>query len=811
MVLAAVLVLALAVVPLTSPPAGAADHVQTESQKLLAADAFNEDFFGWAVAVDGDTAVIGARGDDDGGNFSGSAYVFGREGGTWTQEAKLVAADDASFDFFGWSVAVDGDTVVVGSMLDDDGGSSSGSAYVFSRGDGSWADQVKLTADDAAAGDNFGYRVAVDGDTVVVGAYQDDDGGNGSGAAYVFSRGDGSWADQVKLTADDAAATDQFGSAVAVDGDTVLVGAHQDDDSGFNSGSAYVFSRGDGSFADQVKLTASDAAVDDRFGWSVALNGDTAVVGARADDDDGSGSGSAYVFSRGDGSWADQVKLTADDGAAGDTFGFSVGVDGDTVVVGAYQDDDGGNGSGSAYVFSRGDGSWADQVKLVASDAATGDNFGFSADVDGTTVLVGAYQDDDGGNGSGSAYVFGLAGGTPLALATGAELADGVVGLPYSTVIVAQGGTEPYSFAVTGGALPEGLDLSTTGDLSGTPLSPGTFAFDVTVTDADETEATAGFTATMIDLDPPVITASIEPEPGAGGWYAEPITITFTCADASPVMCPAPVTLADDGPGQSVTVNATDEAGNVGSLTVEDLHIDQTDPVVTLSTDQVAYTVFDPIIVTCEATDATSGLVDLQCPAPVMSARDFLVGSHQVNATATDAAGNTATTSAAFTVDLLADVGARQSVNDLLGVLAAADPDDSHDAKRVEKALKGLARAADDSDLWDESGGLDPDEGVRVFDAVRRAVKDLGQLDDSGELLGLVGDALIELARQAAQTAIDTADLSTADDPERAQESLDDAAEHMADAEQALLDGDPERAVADFKAAFKDARKALKR
>jgi hypothetical protein len=325
-----------------------------QQAKLTAADAAGGDRFGVAVAVSGDTAVVGANAaDTPAGSNVGSAYVFVRSAGTWALQAKLTAADAAAVDNFGISVAISGDTAVVGAYLDSTpAGSNAGSAYVFVRSAGTWAQQQKLTAADAAAGDRFGISVAVSGDTAVVGAYLDDaPAGTNAGSAYVFVRSAGTWAHQQKLVADDAAAVDNFGMSVAVSVDTAVVGAHLE--GGTNAGSAYVFVRSAGTWAQQQKLAASDAAANDNFGASVAVSGDTAVVGAPFDDiAAGTDAGSAYVFVRSAGTWAQQQKLAASDADAGDRFGIAVAVSGDTAVVGAYFDDAPvGPDAGSAYVF----------------------------------------------------------------------------------------------------------------------------------------------------------------------------------------------------------------------------------------------------------------------------------------------------------------------------------------------------------------------------------------------------------------------------------------------------------------------------
>ncbi len=208
-----------------------------------------------------------------------------------------MASDAAQYDEFGTSVAVSGDTVVVGVPLNGDAGYSSGSAYVFDKGlDGTNSLGLvrKLTASDAAQGDKFGISVAVSGDTVVVGADENEDAGSQSGSAYVFDRdqgGNNNFGEVKKLTASDAAQADLFGGSVSISGDTVVVGAHGNDDAGSRSGSAYVFGRDQGgtnNFGEVKKLTTSDAAVNDDFGLSVSISGDTVVVGAWGNEDVGS-------------------------------------------------------------------------------------------------------------------------------------------------------------------------------------------------------------------------------------------------------------------------------------------------------------------------------------------------------------------------------------------------------------------------------------------------------------------------------------------------------------------------------------------
>jgi hypothetical protein len=291
------LLAALAVLTLLIPlaPTRAATP-GTEQAKLTASDGQADDEFGISVAIDGDTAIVGAY-CSPGGNCAGAAYVYVRSAGVWTEQTKLVGSDTASGDQFGISVAFDGNTAVVGA----DQANNSGSAYVFVRTGTTWSQQAKLTAGDGAASDGFGREraVAISVDTVVVGAFSDDDAGNQSGSAYVFFRTGTSWSEQAKLTAGDGSANDQFGWSTAIDGDTVVIGARRAENVGVVTGAAYVFVRTGGTtWNQQAKLLASDGVVGDEFGYTVGVSGETAMMSAPFDDDVAANSGSAYIFLR---------------------------------------------------------------------------------------------------------------------------------------------------------------------------------------------------------------------------------------------------------------------------------------------------------------------------------------------------------------------------------------------------------------------------------------------------------------------------------------------------------------------------------
>ncbi len=390
------------------------DTTLTPTAKLTASDGAAGDYFGSFVSVYNNTAIIGAHFNNNNGIYSGSAYVFEYSSGTWSQKAKLVADDADADDYFGSSVSVYNNTAVIGAYRDDD----KGSAYVFEYSSGTWSQKAKLVADDAAANDYFGSSVSVYNNTAVIGAHFD----NNNGSAYVFEYSSGTWSQKAKLVAgNDAAANDRFGSSVSVYNNTAVIGAHFDD----NKGSAYVFEYSSGTWSQKAKLVADDAAAGDRFGYSVSVYNNTAVIGADSDDDNGPTSGSAYVFEYSSGTWSQKAKLVADDADADDRFGYSVSVYNNTAVIGAYRDDDGNSDSGSAYVFEYSSGTWSQKAKLVADDADADDRFGYSVSVSDGIAVIGAYRDDDGNSDSGSAYVFSVDSTSPTPTITSSDGASG--------------------------------------------------------------------------------------------------------------------------------------------------------------------------------------------------------------------------------------------------------------------------------------------------------------------------------------------------------------------------------------------------
>ena len=383
-------------------------------QKLLATGGAASDVLGDSVAVDGNTAVIGAPGDDA---RRGAAYVFVRSGNTWVQTARLTASDRAAGDNFGTSVAIEGDTIVAGAISAKVGDDEfQGAAYTFSRtGAPARTETAKLTASDGGPNDGLGVSVAIDGDTIVAGAGGDDLGdGFSQGSVYTFSRTGTPARNQIaKLTASDGAGLDTLGVSVAIDGDTIVAGAHEDDGDSTREGAVYTFARtGLPTRTETAKLNASDAGPRDELGLSVGIDADTIVAGASGDDRAGldDNYGAAYTFARaGLPTRTETAKLTASNGAEADEFGRSVAIDGGKIIAGAPLHDVGlSSDQGAAYLFTRtGPAARSETARLGALDGAAGDNFGHSLAIDEDVIVAGAPADDMGANtAQGSASVF---------------------------------------------------------------------------------------------------------------------------------------------------------------------------------------------------------------------------------------------------------------------------------------------------------------------------------------------------------------------------------------------------------------------
>ncbi len=342
--------------------------------------------YGQDVAIDGSTVLVGVPFSDAPLVFQGSAYLYTHSSGTWVREALLTASDGALGDGFGGKVDLEGDTAVLSSS--DAGGLGAGAVYVFTRSGTVWTERTKLLASDAASNDSFG-RLALAGDTLVVGAPGDDDAGESSGSAYVFTGSGATWAEQAKLTAADAAAMDLFGQSVDVDGDTAVVGARRHDGAGSDAGAVYVFTRSGTSWTQQARLFAPDASPGGAFGAAVAISGDRLVAGAPFHNSIGP-VGSAYVFRRTAGVWAHEATLEPAGLSPSAHCGEAVSIEGDRVLVGARLQDLIADASGAAYLFARNGTTWNQLSRLQPSDLLAGDEYGTALELAGDWAVVSA-------------------------------------------------------------------------------------------------------------------------------------------------------------------------------------------------------------------------------------------------------------------------------------------------------------------------------------------------------------------------------------------------------------------------------------
>ncbi len=319
--------------------------------KIQASDQQAYDFFGGSVSISGDRAIVGATEEDTGGPSVGAAYIFERSGGVWSQVAKIQASDKQAVDRFGNSVSISGDRAIVGVRSEDTGGASAGAAYIFERNGGVWSEVAKIQASGKQSCAKFGESVSSRGDRAIVGADGEDTGGSGAGAAYIFERSGGVWSEVSKIQASDKQSGDNFGQSVSINGDRAIAGADGEDTGGSSAGAAYIFERSGGVWSEVAKIQASDKQAVDLFGTSVAIDVDRAIVGATREDTGGSDAGAAYIFERSGGVWSEVAKVQASDKQASDQFGNSVSISGDHAIVGARLEDTGGSDAGAAYTF----------------------------------------------------------------------------------------------------------------------------------------------------------------------------------------------------------------------------------------------------------------------------------------------------------------------------------------------------------------------------------------------------------------------------------------------------------------------------
>jgi len=364
------------------------------------------DKFGVSVAISGDYAIVGAYMDDTGATDAGSAYIYVRSGTTWSLQSTLNNPTPVANEYFGNSVAISGDYAIVGALADDTGADASGSAYIYVRSGTTWSLQSTLNNPTPAISDVFGNSVAISGDYAIVGAYQDDTGGDASGSAYIYVRSGTTWSLQSTLNNPTPATYDHFGRSVAISGDYVIVGAN-DDAGATDAGSAYIYVRSGTTWSLQSTLNNPTPAGYDVFGVSVAISGDYVIVGAWLDDTGADGAGSAYIYVRSGTTWSLQATLNNPTPVVNDYFGMGVAISGDYAIVGAHLDDTGATDAGNAYIYVRSGTTWSLQSTLNNPTPVAGDRFGYSVAISGDYAIVGAHMDDTGVSDAGSAYIYG--------------------------------------------------------------------------------------------------------------------------------------------------------------------------------------------------------------------------------------------------------------------------------------------------------------------------------------------------------------------------------------------------------------------
>jgi putative cell wall-binding protein len=376
------------------------DPLSMNAETILAPEELAEhDQLGWSVAIDGDTAVVGAVYDN---NDAGAVYVYERVDHEWVRSARLVSSDPGAYESFGCSVAIEDDTIVVGEFRDKDSGVNKGAVHVFMRAGTVWSHAAKLVASPRVSNGEFGCDVAISGGAIAIGSYGYD---NYEGGVYVF-RGSGSaWVQEDVLPAPTPEAYNT-GESIDIDGDTLLVGVEKDDGVASDAGAVYVYTRSGTDWQMRTDLTASDGAASDYFGCSVALDGQLALIGAKADDDLGNWSGAAYLFSGAGATWTQVDKILPSDGAAQDEFGCAVSIDGYVAAVGAQKTAQAGASTGRAYVFAY-DGTGLNEVGSVSASNEVADAyFGKDVAISGTSCIIGAYGASSEIDQVGRAYVY---------------------------------------------------------------------------------------------------------------------------------------------------------------------------------------------------------------------------------------------------------------------------------------------------------------------------------------------------------------------------------------------------------------------
>ena len=379
---------------------------QLNEAKLVPSDGQVGDSFGYSVASDRNYMVVGAVYSDSLGLNSGSVYVYENVGGVWTENTKLLASDGTEGQEFGYSVSISGDFILIGAFRDDQNGTNAGAAYIFHKDSTvEWTELQKLLPSDGSAYDAFGTSVSLYGDYAIIGAPFNHNNSAETGSAYIFKLNGSSWVEEAKLVASNGIGTSpKFGISVSIYGDYSIIGAYSDEGLGTHPGAAYIFHFDGINWIQQAKLNASDANLNHLFGHSVSIYEDYVVVGSSSALT--AAGGAAFIFHRDGTTWTEEAMVEGSSNSIHSDFGLSVSIDSDYLVVGAPDDDTNGNHAGCAYIFKRNGINWIEQHVVLASDGTEDDKMGWSVFIEGDQVLTGAFGQYAGGQYCGAVYVY---------------------------------------------------------------------------------------------------------------------------------------------------------------------------------------------------------------------------------------------------------------------------------------------------------------------------------------------------------------------------------------------------------------------
>lgn len=383
--------LALLLVSLASATASVDAQGWVVEDPILASDAVAGDEFSSAIAASDGTLMVGAP------DLStpGAVYVYAELGGDWIEQQILYSSSVSPYDDFGRSIAIEGDIAVVGAPLTQEVGLFSGSAYVFRFDGTSWVEEQALFASDAAENDRFGEAVAISGDVILIGAFANDDQGLNSGSAYSFRFDGTSWIEEQKLTASDADSDDNFGDALAIQGDFALISSPREEGAGNDTGAVYAFEYDGVSWVQQQKFYSLDPGLVDLFGGSISIDGARAIIGAQGDRDLFINGGSAYIFGFDGTTWSQEQKITPGPQCGEwDRFGESVSIDGNAAIVGAGEYN---NGPGKAMIYRFDGATWTEEAVLTSGTTSIVDFFGGVVFMHEAWAFVGAPYEDYGG------------------------------------------------------------------------------------------------------------------------------------------------------------------------------------------------------------------------------------------------------------------------------------------------------------------------------------------------------------------------------------------------------------------------------